>query len=125
MAADDSRPELKRFTKAFNSFQGFNQGGDMAAQFDYDDIAARSAARQFDQAGDDLAALVQGLSAELANDAPWSHDKIGSSFANQFDPNRAKAIGNAGDFAKGVQSVSPAITQAANSIIDHDGGGAG
>lgn len=97
----------------------------MADQFEYDDVSARAGARQFDQLGSDLAALLSGISSELAGDSPWSHDKIGSSFADRFDPDRSKVIGNVKDFAQTVQSVAPAVTEVADSITADDRDAAG
>ncbi|GFG67513.1 hypothetical protein MKUB_50030 [Mycobacterium kubicae] len=97
----------------------------MAEQFEYDDGTARAAASQFDELGSSLTSLINGLHAELSGDSPWSHDKIGSAFASKFDPDRSQVITNAGDYAKAVESVAPALTDASNSIIAQDGGVAG
>ncbi|OBJ52934.1 hypothetical protein [Mycobacterium sp. 1423905.2] len=97
----------------------------MAGQFEYDDGTARAAAAQFEELANSLTSLVNGLHGELSGDSPWSHDKIGSSFAAKFDPDRSQVITNAGDYAKAVDSVAPALTDASNSIIAQDGGVAG
>ena len=97
----------------------------MAERFEYDDGTARAGISQFDELGASLGSLIDSLSSELAGDSPWSHDKIGSSFAGKFDPDRSKVISNAGDLRKAVQSVAPTLTDAADSIVAQDGGAAG
>ncbi|WP_205873997.1 hypothetical protein [Mycobacterium camsae] len=96
----------------------------MAEQFEYDNGTARAGISQFDQLGASLGSLIDNLSGELSGDSPWSHDKIGSSFAGKFDPDRSKVIANAGDLRKAIQSVAPSLTEAAESIVAQDGGGA-
>jgi hypothetical protein len=97
----------------------------MAGEFEYDDGAARAGIGQFDELGNSLGSLLNSLNAELAGDSPWSHDKIGSSFAEKFDPDRQQVIGHVSDLTKAVQSVAPTLTDAANSIVAQDGGVAG
>lgn len=87
---------------------------------DYNDESARSAINEFNQLGDELGALVNGLSGELSEDSPWSHDKIGSAFGSGFDPKRSNVIDNLQDFAKRVQSFGPAISDASARITGAD-----
>ncbi|MCQ4363576.1 hypothetical protein KQR54_21010 [Mycobacterium gordonae] len=94
----------------------------MAEQFEYDDGTARAAVSQFDELGASLGSLIDSLSGELSGDSPWSHDKIGSSFAGKFDPDRSKVISNAVDLRKAIQSVAPTLTDAADNIVAQDGG---
>lgn len=97
----------------------------MADQFEYDDGTARAGISQFNELGAALGSLIDGLNSELSGDSPWSHDKIGSSFAGKFDPDRSKVLGNAGDLRKAIQSVAPTLTQTADNIVAQDGGAAG
>lgn len=94
----------------------------MAEQFEYDDGTARAAISQFDELGASLGSLIDSLSGELSGDSPWSHDKIGSSFAGKFDPDRSKVISNAVDLRNAIQSVAPTLTDAADNIVAQDGG---
>ncbi|WP_156623233.1 hypothetical protein [Mycobacterium sp. 1164966.3] len=97
----------------------------MAGQFGYDDGVARAGISQFDELGSSIGSLLNNLTAELSGDSPWSHDKIGSSFAEKFEPDRQQVIAHASDLTKAVQSVAPKLTEAANSIVAQDGGVAG
>jgi hypothetical protein len=91
---------------------------------EYNDESARAALNQFDQLGDDVGRLVDGLAGELSGDSPWSEDKIGSAFGSRFDPQRSNVISNVQDFAKRLQSFGPAISDAAARITGADNPGA-
>ncbi|WP_156298610.1 hypothetical protein [Mycobacterium paragordonae] len=97
----------------------------MAEQFEYDEGTARAGIKKFDALANEVGSLVEGLRAELAGDSPWSQDKIGSSFAGKFDPDRSTVIGHADDLKKAVGSVAPVLTETANAILAQDGGVAG
>lgn len=97
----------------------------MAEQFEYDEGTARAGIGQFDELGHSLGALINSVKAELAGDSPWSHDKIGASFAEKFDKDREQVINHINDLTQGVQSVAPVLTDTANAIVARDGGVAG
>jgi hypothetical protein len=96
----------------------------MAKDVEYNDDQARSGAQQFDQLGNDLSSLVSRVSSELSGDSPWSHDKIGSSFASKFDPDRSSVIDNLKGYAEMVESIGPALKKAIDGITTADGEGA-
>lgn len=97
----------------------------MAESFEYDEGTARTGINKFDAVAKQVGSLVNSLRAELAGDSPWSHDKIGSSFAGKFDPDRSTVIGHADDLKKAVTSVAPVLPETANAILAQDGGVAG
>lgn len=97
----------------------------MAEQFAYDEGTARAGINKFEALASELGSLVGSLRAELAGDSPWSQDKIGSSFAGKFDPDRSTVIGHADDLKKAVASVAPVLTETGNAILAQDGGVAG
>lgn len=85
------------------------------ADLNFDEQQARSGARQFDEVGRDLQALLQSVRSDLL-DSPWSHDKIGSAFAGNFDGQRTEAVSNLDKYADAVDEIGPALTATADKI---------
>lgn len=85
------------------------------ADLNFDEGQARSGARKFDDVGRELQSLLQSVRSELL-DSPWSHDKIGSAFAGNFDGQRTEAIGNLDKYADAVEEIGPALTATADKI---------
>ena len=92
----------------------------MTDNMDYHDSRARAGAGQFEQIAETLSRLSSNLESEIANDSPWSDDKIGSNFSSQFNPHRSTAISNVKNFATKVSSYGPAITDAADGVVHTD-----
>ncbi|AMU73865.1 hypothetical protein [Mycobacteroides abscessus] len=88
------------------------------ATIEYHDGEARSGANRIEHAGSILRSAADGIARELSSDSPWSNDKIGSGFAQKFDPDRQSVIKNVSDFAKKVESYEPAITEVADQLLN-------
>lgn len=84
---------------------------------EYNDGEARYGARQFEETGNDLTSLANSLNSELSADSPWSHDKIGSAFAEKFDKDRSTVIENVKKFAENVEGIAPKLTQMSDAIV--------
>ncbi|QCH25758.1 hypothetical protein [Mycobacteroides salmoniphilum] len=95
----------------------------MADKFEFSQGPARAGATKWAEAARSASAAATGVGG--LTDSPWSNDKIGAAFAEKFDPNRAQAIKNVQDLAKGLGTIEPNLTAAINSIIAQTGGEAG
>ncbi|MBN3459628.1 hypothetical protein JNN96_36970 [Mycobacterium sp. DSM 3803] len=92
----------------------------MGGNLEYNDGLARAGATEFEQVADALTRISSDVESELSTDSPWSHDKIGSSFSSQFDKPRSTVISNVKNFAQKVESYGPAITKAADGVVNTD-----
>ncbi|TDZ78083.1 hypothetical protein DE4585_03919 [Mycobacteroides salmoniphilum] len=91
----------------------------MAEKFEFYQGPARAGAAKWAEAAGIASAAAAGVGG--LNDSPWSDDKIGSAFAEKFDPNRAQAIKNVQELAKQLGTFEPNLTKAINSIVAREG----